>query len=265
MHDCACVCVCTDSGDSFGERALLNEVRRTATVVAHDVTELLVVTKRDFLNAVSGVSSISFQPHTTVRGLKKIMWSNQRLLATCTDIENQFLEQEIERAQANTNQDPASLAAHIESLHRIGRVADLGPTCCLRALRLHWAALVPLMRRSAHIQRKAGGITSPNASGRGGSPDKRGSDSADGGAVGARAVSKLRDEHVDNLIRRQRRLLKQVLSRITDFASIPDDIGARDLLADDLELMWCVGCAYTGCHRVVLAGVEYPCSRACGM
>ena len=199
--------------------------------MANEATELLVVAKKDFISAVHRVPVVSFQPHTTARGLNNIMWAHHRLLATCAEVENQFIQQQVDRVQHATSDEVAKAAASAaEKLRGIGRVADLGATCSLRTLRLHWASLVPLMRRSAHEDKLA--------------EDKhiRAANDAtdDSDTVGQRAVSKLRHDHVDNLIRRQRRLLRQVLGCVNDFVVVPDDVGARDLLADDLELLWCV-------------------------
>lgn len=219
-------------------------------MVAYDVTELIVLSKSDFLNAARSLDSVAYHPHTTARGLNNIMWAHQRLLATCSEIEEQFLRREIQVAVADNAMGVAGALAWAQSLKHMARVHNLGAICSLRSLRLHWASLVPLMRRSAvrnmeaeeearakaESQQRITAVTSFRVAAAGVRLKKQSGSTGD--SAGQRAVNKLRTEHVDNLMRRQRRMLLQAVACVSDFDAIPD--GARDMLAEELQLMWCV-------------------------
>jgi len=210
----------SDSGDSFGEKSLLNEVLRTATTVANDMTELLVVTKRAFLSAAHTLDAVSYQPDTMVRSFNNVMWAQHRLLATCAEVESQFYHSE-------------AVLGHTSEYKSVPKVASLPPHSPLRVLRLHWASLVPLMRAATTREARRN--------------KKKKKSQQHAGSQGTNtpsAVNKLRGEHIDNLIRRQRRLLKQVMTSVRDFEHVAHD--ARNLLADELEVMWFPAAADVG-------------------
>lgn len=107
-----------DAGDAFGERSLLHDLPHSASVIAAEVTELLVVPKNDFLAAVHAVPMVSFQPDTTARGLAALMASHTRLMATCAEIEQQYVQRHVQRVQVAAETAATTAAEHDAVLAR---------------------------------------------------------------------------------------------------------------------------------------------------